>query len=157
MKPRIYLETTIPSYLAAWPSRDLVVAAHQQVTKEWWDNRRGDFALFVSQMVLQEAGEGDPDASSRRLDTLKEISVLEVTKEARAFAKRLTNQVPLPPKAAIDGLHIALAVVHQMDYLLTWNCTHIANAALRNRIDAVCRRRGYKTPIICTPEELLEK
>src|SRR5207244_10393643 len=124
MKPKIYLETTISSYLSAWPSRDLVTAAHQQITREWWQARHEQFELFVSQIVIQEAGGGDPDAAARRLDMLKDLPLLELTEEATALAQEFVEQVPLPEKAAVDALHIALAVVHGMDYLLTWNCTH---------------------------------
>jgi predicted nucleic acid-binding protein len=155
MNPRLYLETTIVGYLTSRPTRDLITTAHQKITREWWDNRRRDFALFTSQIVIQEASAGARDASAQRLAILKGIPILEVSKEASDFAARLIKKVPLPAKAAVDGLHIALAVVHNMEYLLTWNCAHIANAELRNRIEAVCEARGHKAPIICTPEELL--
>jgi hypothetical protein len=157
MKPKIYLETTIGSYLSAWPSRDLVTAAHQQITREWWQARHQEFELFISQIVMQEARGGDPDAAARRLEILEALPLLELTEEATALARELVEQVPLPEKAAVDALHIALAVVHGMDYLLTWNCTHIANATLRNKIEAVCRSKGYEPPVICTPEELAEE
>ena len=157
MKPKIYLETTISSYLSAWPSRDLVTAAHQQITREWWQARHEEFDLFISQIVIQEAHGGDPDAAARRLEILKDLPLLEQTEEATALAQELVEQVPLPQKAAVDALHIALAVVHGMDYLLTWNCTHIANATLRSKIEAVCRSKGYEPPVICTPEELSEE
>jgi hypothetical protein len=157
MKPKIYLETTIVSYLSARPSRDLVTAAHQQVTQEWWQTRRGDFELFISQIVVQESSGGDADAAARRLDTLGDIPSLETTEEAIAFAEELVGRVPLPEKASLDAVHIALAVVHGMDYLLTWNCAHIANALLRNRIEAVCHSKGYEVPVICTPEELYQE
>lgn len=156
MKSRVYLETTIASYLTAWPSRDLVTAAHQQITREWWQKRRSDFDLFISQIVLREAGAGDPDAAAQRLQSLQDIPVLEERDEAVELAATLVGAIPLPKKAELDALHIALAVVHGMDYLLTWNCTHIANAALRHQIEAICHTRGYETPVICTPEELLE-
>ncbi len=157
MKPRVYLETTIPSYLTAWLSRDLVMAAHQQTTKEWWMLRRHDFQLFVSQFVIDEAAAGDPDAALRRSEVLAGMSVLEVTQDVYSLADHLIKRVPLPPKAAIDSLHIATAAVNNMDYLVTWNCTHIANAALRARIEIVCRDFGYHPPVICTPEELLKE
>ena len=157
MKPRVYLETTIPSYLTAWLSRDLVMAAHQQTTKEWWVLRRHNFQLFVSQFVIDEAAAGDPDAALRRGEVLAEMSVLEVTQEVYSLADQLMKRVPLPPKAAVDSLHIATAAVNNMDYLVTWNCTHIANAALRVRIEVVCRDFGYQPPVICTPEELLKE
>ena len=156
MKPKVYLETTIPSYLTARPSRDLVTAAHQQITREWWDTRRHDFDLFVSQMVIDEASAGDPEATTRRLDVLASLPLLDPQAEGTALAQMLIDHIPLPARAAADALHIAIAVVNGMDYLLTWNCTHIANAALRGRIEAACRSRGFRVPIICTPEELLE-
>jgi len=156
MKPKVYLETTIPSYLTSRPSRDLVTAAHQQITREWWDTRRHDFALFVSQMVIDEVSAGDPEAATRRLEGLASLPLLDPQTAGIALAQMLSNHLSLPPRAAADALHIAIAVVNGMDYLLTWNCTHIANAALRGRIEAACRSRGFRVPIICTPEELLE-
>lgn len=155
MKPRVYLETTVPSYLTAWPSRDLVRAAHQQITREWWEKRRPDFELYISQVVLRECQAGDATAASDRLRALQDLPLLEQTEEATQLAEALVNQVPLPARAAIDALHVALAAVHGMDYLLTWNCTHIANAALREPIGSVCRANGFEPPTICTPEELL--
>jgi hypothetical protein len=156
MKPKIYLETTIPSYLTARPSRDLVTAAHQQITREWWDTRRHTFDLFVSQMVLDEASAGDPEAAAWRLAVLAPLPLLNPRAEGADLAQALLEQVLLPLGAAADALHIAIAVVNGMDYLLTWHCTHIANAALRSPIEAVCRRTGFAVPIICTPDELLE-
>jgi hypothetical protein len=157
MKPRVYLETTIPSYLTAWLSRDLVMAGHQQTTREWWDGRRQDFELFVSDLVIEEAGLGDPDAARRRIELLVNIPVLDSGKEVDTLAAELMKRVPLPPNALADSVHIAIAAVSGMDYLVTWNCTHIANAALRSSIEAVCRQSGYEPPVICTPEELLRE
>lgn len=157
MKPRVYLETTIPSYLTAWPSRDLVRAAHQQLTREWWDQRRPRFELFISQVVLGECQAGDPAAAAGRLVVLQDLPLLEQTEEATRLAQALVEQVPLPDRATVDALHIAIAAVHGMDYLLTWNCTHIANATLRDPIESVCRAGGYEPPAICTPEELLSQ
>jgi len=157
MKPHLYLETTIPSYLTAWPSRDVVMAGHQHSTKEWWETRRHDFLLFVSQFVIDEAGLGDPDAAQRRLELLTDVPLLDLGEEVFALADGLMKQVPLPHKAATDSLHIAIATVNGMDYLLTWNCAHIANATLRSRIELVCRDFGYEPPVICTPDELLKE
>ena len=123
MKPKVYLETTIPSYLTARPSRDLVTAAHQQITREWWDTRRHDFDLFVSQMVIDEASAGDPEATTRRLDVLASLPLLDPQAEGTALAQMLIDHIPLPARVAADALHIAAAVVNGMDYLLTWNCT----------------------------------
>lgn len=157
MAQRVYLETTILSYLTARPSRDLLTAAHQETTKKWWESRRADFELFVSQFVIDEAAMGDPDAAKLRLEILADLPLLDVTEDVHALAGEFMKRVPLPPKAAADSLHIATATVNGMDYLLTWNCTHIANAALRVKIETICRESGYEPPVICTPEELLEE
>jgi len=118
MKPRVYLETTIPSYLTAWPSRDLVRAAHQQITREWWQQRRSEFELHISQVVLRECQAGDPTAAAERLETLEDLPLLEQTEEATKLAQALLEQVPLPDRAAVDALHIAVATVHGMDTCL---------------------------------------
>ena len=156
MKPKVYIETTVVSYLTGWPSRDLIVAAHQQITREWWQGRTR-FDLYVSQIGIREAGGGDPEPAALRLKALEGIQVLELSSEALSLAKQLITEGPLPEKAELDALHIGIAVVNGMDYLLTWNCTHIANAAMRHMIEAVCRSMGYEPPVICTPEELMEE
>lgn len=153
MKPRVYVETSILSYLTALPSRDLVQAAYQQLTVEWWA-RRERFDLFVSEAVLAEVRRGDPAAAARRLGAAEALRVLAATDEARALATALLQAAVMPRRAAIDAAHVAIATVHGLDFLLTWNCTHIANATMRPRIDAVCRDSGFQPPIICTPEEL---
>ncbi|MEK8019024.1 MAG: type II toxin-antitoxin system VapC family toxin [Candidatus Parabeggiatoa sp.] len=155
IKPKVYIETSIPSYLTAWRSPDLVMAANQETTKEWWDNCE-QFDLYVSAFVIQEARAGDPNAAKRRLEKLEGILELDVTEEVETFATQLLERVPLPPKAKIDALHISVATINGMDYLLTWNCTHIANATLRPKIEALCREFGYEPPTICTPQELRE-
>lgn len=155
-KPRVYVETTILSYLTALPSRDLVRAAHQQVTVEWWASR-DHFSLFVSEAVLAEARRGDPAAAARRLQVADDLEVLAATVEAQSLASALLRSAALPKKAAIDAVHVAMAAVHGMDFLLTWNCTHIANAIMRPRIEAVCEADGFQAPVICTPEELVEQ
>ena len=155
MAPKVYLETTIPSYLTALPSRDLVVAAHQQITREWWQGRER-FELFISQIVLREASGGDAEAASRRIELVQGIPVLEVTEEASVLAEELVRRGALPENAAVDALHISVAVVNGLDYLLTWNCTHIANAMIRGDIEHICRSKEYEPPVICTPEELME-
>lgn len=152
-RPRVYLETTVLSYLTALPSRDLVRAAHQQITSEWWASRDA-FELFVSDAVLEEMRLGDEEAAKRRLSAAHGIAVLATTPDAQALARALLRDVALPAKAAIDAVHIAVAAMSAMDFLLTWNCTHIANAVTRPRIEAVCRANGIEPPTICTPEEL---
>lgn len=155
MKSSIYVETSIVSYLTARPNRDLVRAAHQEVTREWWTTR-ARFELYVSQLVLDEAGAGDPGAAALRLDVLRDLPLLDFTDEVTALGKTLVRGAALPQKAAADALHIAFAAVHGMDYLLSWNCTHIANATMRPKIEAICRMSGVEPPVICTPLEILE-
>jgi predicted nucleic acid-binding protein len=157
MKPRVYLETTIPSYLTARPSRDLMQVAYQEATREWWESCRNDFELFVSEIVIRECRCGDANAAAKRLEVLNDISLLEETPNSLELAENLLARIPLPAKAAADSLHIAIAASHGMDYLLTWNCVHIANALLRQRIEAICKEMGCEPPIICTPSELLQR
>ncbi len=157
MKPRVYLETTIPSYLTAWVSRDLVMSAHQQVTRDWWQTRRHDFEIFISQYVIDEASAGDPDAARRRLELLADLPLLDPNDDVLDLADELVRRIPLPARAAADALHIAIATVNEIQFLLTWNCTHIANAELRGVIESICREFGYQPPVICTPEELLKE
>ena len=153
--PRVYIETSVVSYLAARPSRDLIVAGHQQLTAEWWDRRRDLFQVFASALVLQEASFGDPEFARRRLEMLKGIRLLETHPEASQLAEVLMQRGPLPRKAEADAAHIALAAVHGMDYLLTWNCKHIANAEMQPALARICRARGYSLPVLCTPEQLM--
>lgn len=153
---RVNLETSVVSYLAARPSRDVVVSAHQQLTREWWD-RRSEFDLFVSDPVLEEARRGDREAAQRRLVLLKGIPVLTAHPDALGLARSFLAEAALPVKAAIDAVHVALAAVHGMDFLLTWNCTHIANARIRPQLEVLCWRAGHRPPVICTPFELLDE
>ena len=157
MKPRVYIETTIPSYLTAWQSPQLVMAANQQVTREWWHDRREEFDLFCSELVVDEASAGDPDAAARRLAAIQDIPLLAGGETADELARTLLTEIPLPPKAAADALHIAIAATNGIDYLLTWNCTHIANAEFRDRMVAICQSFGLRCPTICTPQELLAR
>ncbi len=154
MRERVYIETTFVSYLTARPSRDLIVAAHQQITHDWWDTRREDFELCASELVFQEAGGGDPQAAHERLEVLKDMVLLETRQEALELAQELVRAGALPAKAFEDALHIAIAADQKIPYLLTWNLRHMANATMRPLIETVCVSKGYKAPIICTPEEL---
>ncbi|MEE8583863.1 MAG: type II toxin-antitoxin system VapC family toxin [Acidobacteriota bacterium] len=155
-KPRVYLETSVISYLTARPSRDVVVAGHQQITQDWWEKRRHAFHLVASELVRQEAGAGDEAAAQARLKILRDVELLAASAEASALAAALLAPGPLPRKAAEDALHIAISVTNGADYLLTWNCKHLANAAMRSSIEKICRSVGFEPSIICTPEELLE-
>jgi hypothetical protein len=156
MLQRVYLETTFVSYLTARPSRDVVIAGHQQTTHEWWDTQRQSYELCVSQLVLQEAAAGDPQAAKERLEVLQPMTFLETTPAALALAKELIQAGALPAKAGADALHLAIATTQGIPFLLTWNCRHLANATMRPLIESVCASNGLKAPIICTPEELLE-
>lgn len=155
MPPTVYVETSIVSYLAARPSRDLVVAARQQLTHTWWRERRPAFDLYVSQVVVDEALAGDPEAAGRRAALMAELPLLDITPEVAELAAALIERVPLPPRAGADAAHIAVAAYHGMDFLLTWNVAHIANAELRPRMEQVCRENGYSVPVLCTPDELI--
>ncbi len=155
MKDKVYLETTIPSYLVARPSRDLLIAAHQQLTRVWWESRGPQFDLFISEPVLQEAAAGDTTLAKKRLELLADIRVLALTEGILKLAQSLVTEGPIPPKAGGDALHIAIATAYACEYLLTWNCRHIANAEIQRASRLVVRRYGFELPIICTPEELM--
>ncbi len=142
-------------YHTAWPSRDLIRAGHQQITKEWWQARRAGFDIYISQFVLDEAAAGDTGAARERLAALQGLPLLDLTEEVVELAAALKTSLPLPEKAVTDAAHIAIAAVHGMHFLLTWNCTHIANAEMFAAIEAACRERGFLCPVICTPEELM--
>jgi predicted nucleic acid-binding protein len=155
MTKRVYIETTIASYLAARPSRDLVQAARQQITHQWWNNLRQGFDLCISQIVLDEAAAGDSDAANRRLQLLQNLPLLDLTETVNFAASAIMSSGLLPEKATRDAIHIAVASVHQIDILLTWNCQHIANAAIMKELGEIVTRCGCQIPILCTPEELL--
>jgi predicted nucleic acid-binding protein len=153
-KSTIYIETSVVSYLTARPHRDLVIATYQQLTIEWWTHSRQDFDLYTSPLVIEEAGRGDPVVASQRLEVLQNLSLLPFTQEIEELAQCFMTGQILPAKATDDALHIAMATVYGMDYLLTWNCRHIANAQLQKQIRLVCQREGYDLPVLCTPMEL---
>jgi hypothetical protein len=155
MKARLYLESTIPSYLTAKPSRDLIVAGHQQLTQDWWTTRRSEFDLFVSQLVLDEESVGDPEYAAKRLDIVQSLPLLDLTEAVTDLAAAILQSGTIPTKAARDAAHVAASAVHGMDYLLTWNCAHIANARIVRRLQRVCQERGLTCPVICTPEVLM--
>lgn len=155
MKKSIYLETSIISYLTGRTSRDLVTAARQQITQDWWDTKRSEFKLFIAQPVLNEASDGDPEAAKKRLTLLRNFPLLSVTNEVGKFTGFLVEETPFPEKARIDALHIAVASMHKMDYILTWNFKHIANASIRSKLEVLAHSKNIELPVICTPEELL--
>ena len=140
--PSVYVETSIISYLAARPSRDLIVAARQQLTHIWWRERRPVFDLYVSQVVLDDILAGDPDAAERRAALIAGIPLLDITTEVADLAGSLIQRVPLPTTAGADAAHIATAAYHRIHFLMTWNSTHIANAELRPRVEQAAGRTG---------------
>ncbi len=155
-KPAVYVETSVVGYLTSHPSRDLVpVAARQEITREWFAVQAQAYELFVSQLVVNEASAGDKEAARERSAFLQGIPRLGITDATGELAGKLVESGAVPRKAAEDALHIAVAAVHGVDYLLTWNCAHIANATMRQGIEGVCRGAGYEPPVICTPEELM--
>lgn len=155
MTKSVYIETSIPSYLTARPSRDVRAAAWQQITSQWWDEARGGYDLFTSELTLVEASAGNPEAAKKRLESIKDIPELTIDVEVQEFAERLIAKGGIPVAAEADALHIAVAAVHRIDYLLTWNCRHIDNAAKKPLIRTICENAGYPYPEICTPMELL--
>ncbi len=156
MMPTAYIETSIVSYLTARPSRDLVIAAHQEITREWWSNAPNRFELVASELVFAEAGAGDPEIAQIRLSALEAVSLLDATPDAENFAQTLVELGAIPRRAVDDAAHIAIAVTNGVNFLVTWNFRHIANAAIRFQIEHACREAGYEPPVICTPNELLE-
>lgn len=156
MKPSVYVETTIISYLVGWLSRNsLIVAANQELTRQWWSSRRHDFELFASTVVVDEARKGDEVLAVERMQFLREVQLLDVSAEARSLAAELLRKTGIPAKAQLDALHIATAAVNGMTYLLSWNCAHIANAVTLPRVYDICRANGYEPPFVCTPQELM--
>ena len=158
MRPTAYIETSIASYLTARPSRDVVVAAYQEITHEWWRDATDRFDLVASELVVSEARSGDPEAAQVRLEALEAVSLLDASPEAENLAQELIDLATVPRQAAEDAAHIAIAiaVTNGVDFLVTWNFRHIANAAMRCRIEHICRQAGYEPPVICTPNELME-
>ena len=154
MAETVYLETTIPSYLAGRPSRDLVIAAHQQITHDWWNRAKERFDLYISEAVLEEIRAGDPAVAAKRLEVVAGLPVLELRQDVRDLVRLYSDRLNFPAQAQADVLHIAFAVSYGLDYLVTWNCKHIANGYSIRRLLRVNQEIRRPTPIILTPEEL---
>lgn len=152
---KVYIETSIVSYLTARPSNNLVAAAWKKETVDWWETQRKRFALFISQVVIEEARRGDASAASRRLAALDGIEILHLDKRCVELSKALINEGGMPKKALDDALHVAVAAVHGMDFLLTWNCRHIENAETKPKIRKIIERHGYQCPEVATPTGLM--
>jgi len=154
--PTVYVETTIPSYLGAHPSRDLVMAAHQQITHDWWRNAHDRFDLYISEAVLNEIRGGDADAAARRLEFIEGLPVLALNDDVRSLVHEYDQRLHIPQRGRADLPHFAFAVAYEMDYLVTWNCRHIANGEIIRRLMHANAELKRFTPLILTPEELLD-
>ena len=154
MTAAVYVETSVISYYAGRPSRDLVTAARQTITRDWWDETRGHFDIYISVLVVEEVKAGDPSAAERRLAAIAGFPILEMNDSAEALAQMLVEEGHIPIDSVEDALHIALATVHGMDFLLTWNFRHLNNAQMKTRIRTAVESAGYTCPVICSPEEL---
>lgn len=152
----VYVETTAVTYLTARPSRDLIVAAHQQITREWWEKARQRFALFVSFPVIEEISKGDTDAAKKRMDCVSDLPLLEVNAGIPDLAEYYLADISVPERARTDCIHLAIASWHGMDFLVSWNLAHIVNGEVIRRLQDLNDARGIRTPVICTPEELTE-
>jgi len=153
-RARIYVETSVVSYLTARPSRDVVVLGHQETTRLWWSASLPHYDAYVSELVYLEAERGDPSAAAERLKAVAGFQVLAISNHARELAEDYTREIPLPARAAADALHLAIATLNHMDYVVTWNCVHIAQGRVKRRLEEINRTRGLPVPMVCTPEEL---
>jgi hypothetical protein len=155
MKKKVYIETTIPSYITAALSNDIIIVGHQKLTIDWWENNSCYFDLFTSEIVLDEIGKGDRNQEEKRIELLKKVKILDFNNEVEALGIRYFNYFNLPKKALFDAYHIAIAVYYEIDFLLTWNCRNLANANVRKKLAEYNIKEGYKIPDMCTPEELI--
>ncbi|MBI4849128.1 MAG: type II toxin-antitoxin system VapC family toxin [Nitrospirae bacterium] len=156
MNPKVYIETSVISYLAAKPSRDLIVAAHQQITIDWWETALPRYDAFVSPIVLDEISRGDVNAVQTRLEKVSAFPVLEILPEIQKLADTYFSELDIPEKARANSYHLAITAWHGIDFLVSWNCTHIVNGRIKMLIEEINAGQGIRTPIICTPEELME-
>lgn len=155
MSKTVYIETSILGHLTARPTDNLILAANIKITQDWWDEYNGSYVLYTSEIVEDEASKGDPIIADRRRNLLDSLVFLDLTEEAIALAQEFLEQSNLPSKASNDSLHMALATVYGLDYLLTWNCKHMANAQIQRKLSQISVELGYKLPLICTPYEFI--
>ena len=151
----VYVETSVVSYLTARAASGLLAAAWQTATVEWWDTHRPRFDLCTSALTIEEAERGDPEAAARRLEALSGIAMLPVTDDVASLADELIRKGALPAGAQNDAVHIAVSAIHGVDYLLTWNFRHLANAETKPLVREICEQQGYASLEICTPSELM--
>jgi hypothetical protein len=150
----VYVESTIPSYATARPSRDMITAAHQTITKLFWEQERYKYDLFISDYVRDEIRDGDPVAAQKRLDCVAGIPVYPKTAEIAALAVIYQKLLGIPDRAKADCSHLATCVAQHIDYLLTWNCTHLGPASQKT-VQHYNEQHGLWVPILVTPETLM--
>ncbi len=155
MSEAVYIETSILGYLTARSTKSLILAANMEITRDWWELRRKDFTLYISEAVLEEVAQGNPEIAAQRLEILHDFPSLALNQAVQGLASRFLARSNLPAKAEVDAIHIAAATVHGMDYLLTWNCKHIANAQIQGKLAEISLDFGYVLPVLCTPNELM--
>lgn len=155
MSETVYIETSILGYLTARSTKDLILAANIEITRDWWESRRNAFILYTSEAVLDEVTQGDAEIAAQRLELLRDFPLLALNQSVQDLAAQFLARSSLPPKAKVDAIHIAAATIHGMDYLLTWNCKHIANAQIQGKLAEISLDFGYVLPILCTPNELM--
>jgi predicted nucleic acid-binding protein len=155
MSETVYIETSILGYLTARSTKDLILAANIEITRDWWESRRNAFILYTSEAVLDEVAQGDAEIAAQRLEILRDFPLLALNQAVQDLAAQFLARSSLPPKAKVDAIHIAAATIHGMDYLLTWNCKHIANAQIQGKLAEISLDFGYVLPILCTPNELM--
>jgi predicted nucleic acid-binding protein len=155
MSESVYIETSIRGYLTARSTKNLILAANIEITRDWWESQRNTFLLYTSEAVLDEVAQGDAEIATQRLEILRDFPLLELNQSVQTLAKEFLIRSSLPSKAKVDAIHIAAATVHGMDYLLTWNCKHIANAQIQGKLAKISLDFGYVLPILCTPNELM--
>jgi len=156
MKPTIYIESSVISYLTARLSNNLIIAAHQQMTQEWWENSLQYFDAYISPVVVDEISRGDEEAAKLRLDRIKNFPVLKITPDIEKLAENYFSSLQIPEKAKADTYHLAISCLYEMDFLVTWNCSHLANGFIIKQLEKINSNLGVKNPLICTPEELME-
>lgn len=152
---KLYLETTIPSYLLAKPSRDILVLGRQEITRRWWKRDHAAFSVFISDLVLSESSSGDKKAAEKRRNFLSAFPLLELNADVEHLAQLYIDDGIVPPGSAGDATHLAYASIHEMDFLCTWNFRHLANAFALLRLRKFNEKFGIFVPHVCTPEELL--
>ena len=157
MKSSVYLETSVASYYSSRPSNDIIILARQRITQQWWERAMARFSIFISEAVIEEAADGDSQAAQKRLQAIKLFPLLDINEEVSALYKVYIKRLAIPQNALRDAVHLAVASVHRMDYLVTWNCAHIANGEIIKKVMEINIGLGVSIPVILTPEELLEE